>query len=464
MTNAVRPIADDIAPAEIRVPGDRRPGLAGLSLALYLAALLIDAVRKVTSMPSSAIGVIYVITAVIYVTAIPRAAAPTRGARKTLPLLLFLLSLWCLVVALTQRIPAEMALLGWASYVFFVPLAYVGAELTADDGLAAKTLRAVTIGGGAVGAVTVISAILGHSAPVLLQPIVPSVGFHTFGTSPIYLASSLFATAEEASEQLLVALFAWIALAHLDRGRTRRMPSAVLGALIIAGLLFTARRADVYVAAGGIVAVLILERIRISSSARPRASREPARIRGRLGLPVFVAVVGSAALLFLLGGSALRSFLVSGSAGERLSQMFSLTSSGFLTGQGPGTSTQGAAALAPGGAPILSAALSGSTSSYVMNGQTFITAESSLEKTWLELGIMGLALYTAVFLAALSPAIRFLRRMDGAGTALTVLAIALGVIFLKGHQSLDNPLIQPLFWLAVGGIWGRMRALFLTDR
>jgi hypothetical protein len=37
--------------------------------------------------------------------------------------------------------------------------------------------------------------------------------------------------------------------------------------------------------------------------------------------------------------------------------------------------------------------------------------------------------------------------------------MALGVVFLKGHQSLDDPLIQPLFWLGVGGIWGRMRAV-----
>ena len=39
-----------------------------------------------------------------------------------------------------------------------------------------------------------------------------------------------------------------------------------------------------------------------------------------------------------------------------------------------------------------------------------------------------------------------------------MLAIALGVVFLKNHQSLDDPLIQPLFWLSVGGIWERIRA------
>ena len=96
-------------------------------------------------------------------------------------------------------------------------------------------------------------------------------------------------------------------------------------------------------------------------------------------------------------------------------------------------------------------------SGYFLDGRTFIIAEGALSKTWLELGIMGLILYGAVFWAALAPAIRSWRRLDKVGVAFTMLAIALGVVFLKGHQSLDDPLIQPLFWLCVGGIWGRMR-------
>jgi hypothetical protein len=84
--------------------------------------------------------------------------------------------------------------------------------------------------------------------------------------------------------------------------------------------------------------------------------------------------------------------------------------------------------------------------------------EGGLSKTWLELGIMGVALYGAVYWTALAPAVRSLRQLDGAGVAFTMLAIALAIIFLKGHQSLDDPLIQPLFWLVVGGIWGRKQA------
>jgi len=180
-------------------------------------------------------------------------------------------------------------------------------------------------------------------------------------------------------------------------------------------------------------------------------------MRGRLGVVVFIAAAGAAALIFFVGASTLASFLVSGSAGNRIAFMFSLTSSGSLTGQGPGTSTQGVAVV--GATALRGGMIQGSQAAYVLNGRTFITTEGSLAKTWLELGIIGMVLYGAVFWAALAPAIRSLRRMDGVGGALTMLAIALGVVFLKGHQSLDNPLIQPLFWLVVGGIWGRMRAV-----
>lgn len=445
------------ADADKKVSESRQRRPAALLLALYVATLSIDAIRKTATLPSSTVAVIYAITILIYIISIPRATGSSKGTRSSLPVWLALLSLWCLAVALIQRTPAEMALLGWTSYVFFVPLSYIGAEISADDKMTARALRIVAIGGAAVGVNVLISAGLGNSAPVFLQPITTSVGIHTFDSNNIYLAPSFFATAEEASEQLLISLFSWIALAHLDSGRFQRIPSAMIGALIIGGLLFTARRADIYVAIAGIIAVLILGRIQGSASTRYHASCGSVRTQGKLGWTMFIAAIGSAALIFLLGGSTLRSFLVSGSAGGRISFMFSLPSSGSLIGQGPGTSTQGTTALT-GGTAIFST-LTSSTSSYVVDGRTFIATEGSLGKTWLELGIMGVALYGAVFLTALFPAIRSLRRMDGVGIALTTLAIALGVIFLKGHQSLDNPLIQPLFWLAVGGAWGRLQAL-----
>ncbi len=440
----------------------QRRRVTRLTFALYLATLSLDAIRKVVGLPASILGVIYVITALIYIIVIPGIAGPKRETPLTLPMWLFMLSLWCLAVALAQHIPLEMALLGWASYVFFVPLLYVGAELAADDRLLAKALKIVVICGGIVGAGAIASALLGQSAPALLQPIIPSVGLHNFGTEEIYLAPSIFADAEEASEQLLITFFAWAALAHMTNGRLRRVPSAFLGVLIASGLIVTARRTDIDVAISGIIVVLIQGRIWVPASTGKIAARIAAQARGRLGAVVFLAAAGSIAFVLFSGQTNLASFLISGSPGSRISLAFSLPNSGSLIGQGTGTSTQGIVSL--GVIPLTSGLPPGAYPSYVLDGRTFITAEGGLARTWLELGIMGMVLYGVVFWVALAPAIRSLRRLDGAGVAFTILAIALGVIFLKGQQSLDDPLIQPLFWLGVGGIWGRIRAVAVSGR
>jgi hypothetical protein len=93
-----------------------------------------------------------------------------------------------------------------------------------------------------------------------------------------------------------------------------------------------------------------------------------------------------------------------------------------------------------------------------MGGRFFLNAEGGLTKIWLELGIVGVVLYAGAVLSVLGPVVRRLGRLDLTGRALIMLTFALGVVFLKGHQSLDNPLVQPLFWIAAGGAWGRMRS------
>lgn len=324
--------------------------LAVLTFALYFATLSVDAVRKVAGLPASAIGVVYVATALIYVSLVPVTAGRARITPRLLPMWLLMLSAWCIVVALVQHITLQMALLGWASYVYFVPLLYVGAELAADDRLAAKCLRIAVIGGGVVGAGAIASAILGQSAPALLQPIIPSVGVHSFVDGNIYLSPSIFATAEEASEQLLIALFAWAALSHLPDGISRPKRWRFLVMLILAGLIVAARRADIYVAIGGMVAALLLGRTGLRAPT-PRAPAPPAvdglataKTRRLIG-PVLLAAAGAVALVLLLGDNSLASFLASGSPGSRISAMFSLPSSGSVLGQGPGTSTQGVAVV-----------------------------------------------------------------------------------------------------------------------
>jgi hypothetical protein len=421
---------------------------------LYLATISVDAARKLAGLPSATVGIVYLLAGLTYLVSLRR---PGRSwlSPRSLPVWLTLLSVWCAAEAAVQRVPAGMALLGWASYVFFVPLFYVGAGLMATDQRAARALRVVVVAGGLVGLAAVASALLGQAAPALLQPFVASAGIHTFGTQNVYLAPSVFATAEEASEHLLIALFALAALAHLPASGLGRGRCVILGTFITAGLLVAARRADLYVAVAGIVGLALL-----GFAARPRwehrAVLPGASRRGRLGPVLALAAATSVTLLLVLGAGKLVPFLTSGQGGtDALRLMFSPAHPAALAGQGPGTSTQGASVV--GATSVTAVGSQGPYAAYTLGGRSFLTAEGGLTKTWLELGLVGAILYGGVFACVLAPAIRRLGSLDGTGRALTGLAIALGIVFLKGHQSLDNPLVQPLFWLAAGGAWGRLR-------
>jgi hypothetical protein len=430
-------------------------GAFTLVLLLYLATLSVDAVRKLTGLPTAASAVVYVLTGVIYVVLLPKVTGWRRPVPRTLLLWLALLSLWCAAEAVAQRIPVAMALLGWVSYVFFVPLIYVGAELMADDRRAARTLRIVAVAGGVVGLGAIASTILGLGTPAVLQPIVPGVAVHSSAAGNIYLAPSVFATAEEASEHLLIALFAWFALVQLRSARLGRITSTMLGVFIAVGLFATARRADILAAIVGVVGLALLGLAARRGRRRRRAATQATQ--ARLAPALLLAAAGSVFLLSLLGTGKVLPFLASSSnAGTVLRFMFSPAHPAALTGQGPGTSTQGAGVV--GATAYPGRTLQGSYIAYVLNGRSFLTAEGGLTKTWLELGITGVVLYACVFASVLGPLIRRLGRLDRIGWALIVLVFALGIVFLKGHQSLDNPLVQPLFWLAAGGAWGRLRA------
>ena len=233
-----------------------------LVLLLYLATLSVDAGRKMIGLPGSTLGIVYLLAGVIYLFFLRGIKSRLRAAPAALPIWLVLLSIWCVIEAIVPRVPISMAMLGWSSYVFFVPLLYIGAELMSDDRRAALTLRIVAIAGAAVGLGAIVSALEGQSAPALLQPMVPSAGIHSFDTGNIYLAPSIFATAEEAAEALLIALFAWIALAHLPLRRLGRTSSAAVGVLVAAGLIATERRADIVVAVAGVVALQLLRRVK----------------------------------------------------------------------------------------------------------------------------------------------------------------------------------------------------------
>ena len=164
-----------------------------------------------------------------------------------------------------------------------------------------------------------------------------------------------------------------------------------------------------------------------------------------------------------LGAGRTPSFLIStGPLGYRLGLLFGTDAPRSLIGQGTGTSTAGISLL--GATSLDVASTHGTYSGYFLDGTFFRTAEGGLGKTLLELGLVGAALYAGVFFSVLAPIVRFIRRLDGIGCSLVVLVLALGIIFLKGHEALDDPLIQPLFWLCAGGAWGRMSTLVSTGR
>lgn len=433
---------------------DQQPRKISLRLAflLYITLISVEAIRKVSGLPAGIDIMIYVIVGTMYLLLLPGITSRLRLVPYYLPLWMTFLTAWCVMEAFLPRIPLSMAVLGSASYAFFVPLFYIGAELLASDNEAAKIFRFVSLAGGLIGLGALASAVLGPSASAILQPITPGVGLHSFSTGNVYLAPSFFASGEQAAEELLIALFAWIALVYLPSGRMRRAPTVILGILIAVGLFATQRRADIVVAVLGITVMLLLNRL----TGRGKAVASALGTRAQGGFALLVGVIGSIILLDFLGASKALPFLTSKSnALSALTLMFSPLNPASLGGQGTGTSAQGAGIF--GATTFTGIRNYQHYAGYIQGGRAFITVEGGMTKTWLELGLVGVVLYGGVFLSVLGPAIRSLGRLDRVGRALTILAIALGIVFLKGHASLDDPMVQPLFWLTVGGIWGRLR-------
>jgi hypothetical protein len=440
-----------------RMPASRQTSkiVLRLTLVLYIAIMSVDALRKASGLPGSSIIVIYALVIAIYIAAFSRQNRPRGILPRYLPLALLLLSIWCAVNAVIQEIPLSIALLGWSSYVFFVPLVYIGAEVMTDDSRAIKILRLAAIVGAVVGIGAIASAILGASAPALLQPIIPSAGVHTATGGSIYLAPSFFSDAEEACEQLLVSLFAWTALmltrsATINRGRL-----AVLGVLIFAGLVAAERRAGIDIAAVGLLVLIVIGAGRSQASFGDIRLPNSMRIRLPLLMTLGMAAIVSVGLIDILGAKLIVSFLETESLGPPLKLMFSSAHPGALYGQGTGTSTQGANLL--GAVTYTGTNAQGPYTDLVVGGRSFLTAEGGLAKTWLELGLIGLLLYGQIFIMLIGLTLRRFRALDCMGRALLILTLGLGILFLKGQASLDDPLIQPLYWLAAGGVWGRLR-------
>ncbi|MFZ5869234.1 MAG: hypothetical protein ACOYXW_01680 [Actinomycetota bacterium] len=428
-----------------------RSGLRPLA-ALFAAILLVDPVRKLGLVDAPLILLIYVATGIILLSLLLSGRGNRPSGPPLLPILLIALTAWCLVNAVLTQVPLVMVALGTATYVFFVPLVYAGIRI-AESGTALTTLlRVVSIVGSLVGVGAIISSVLGPSAPVVLRPVAEDAAFHSFLEGNIYLSPSIFVSGEMAAEILLVSLFAWLASLSLST-HALGPAQALLGAAIAVGLLSTARRTVIAAALAGFVAFGLL---RYLDSLKAR-NHPLARKSAGLGPAVVLAVVGSASLVGSAGTDGLVPFLTVGSSEvlSRLTGMFSVLHPFALVGQGIGTSTQGLVQF--GAIPLPGYFNGGLYNLYLFQGRVLTAAEGGLAKAWLEIGVTGVLLYAAVFAVVIIGPFRRLRHLDGMGRAAILLVIALSIVFLKGHQSLDNPRIQPLYWIAAGIAWQRTR-------
>lgn len=423
------------------------PSLAKGLLSFYLLLLAIDPIRKVFGLSGIIISLVYLATLLLYIY-LPQLRRSQRAVSlRMLPLWMVLLTAWCLVNALIHHIPLPIALLGWVSYVFFVPFVYFGIAIgSGEKGLIDRALTVMTISGAVIGLGAVAGAILGPSSPSFIAPIVPTVGIHSAAFTTIYLSPSIFASAEQAAEYLLVAFFSWLALARSSTSSSRgRLRPIIVAALIFSGLLATSRRADIWVALAGAAFFMLI-------SVKPASPNSLQHLHSpiRTVLPaLFIGGIAGITLLIFLGAGTLLPFLTSlTNARQTLLFMFAPTHPFSLIGQGVGTTTQGISSL--GAVAFNSFTTKSQYTGYIINGRVFMGAEGGLTKAWLELGLVGVLLYAAVFTSILGPLLRHLTRINAVGQAMGVLALCLGIVFLKAQASLGDPLVQPMFWLAAG--------------
>lgn len=416
---------------------------------LYTATVLVDPIRKTINPTQILLVTIYVCAIVAYI----RQYHPTRRFRlipgSSVLVVGVLMTVWCILVAVVDAIPLRTAAIGWSSYVLFVPLIFTGFDFASDEHTVRRGLRVLCTCSAIIGFGALLGLMLRHAAPAVLRPIIPAVGIHTAANGSMYLAPSFFADGEQAAESLLFGLFAWLALASDNSTRYRKI-HLVSGILIVLGLFATNRRADISVGLIGALSFVLIGRsryVRLRTSAPNRKSR-------RLAVPIAISASAIVALLLAVGAKQQIAFLASGSEGaDAIHLMFSPVNPGSMVGEGPGTSTQGAIPASPSQQPG-----SAPTARYSIGDRSFRTAEGGLTKAWLELGVTGAVLYGSLFAVLLAPLLRGLRNLDSIGRAATCLVFALCIIFLKGHASLDDPLIQPLYWVAVGVCWARRRA------
>lgn len=393
---------------------------------LYVTILVVDLARKVLGAPTSALLLGDIATVLIYAQCIQH----LRRGRSRFPAVAFVLFIalvvWVLLEGSTSRSTLGTLLLGVRGYAMYVPLALVGAGLFTNREASRRAAYGLTIGGVFIAAGAIASALLGSSAPLALEPIVPEVALRSFEDREIYLAPSVFATGEKAADQLMFSLLAGVAL-FLSERRWRRIWVAVGLAVMTAGMVATARRTPLVLAAAAGLTLLVLR-----DSTNGRRARSPIR-----RLPAITAGAGAlVASALLIGGAGFATFVSSPSNALNVLDNIVQPPSNPLNveGQGAGTSSTGLDQLRAETA-------------------TLERAEGLMARVWLELGLVGLLIYGSMLLTGVIGALRMTRGGDVWQCAAGLAAVSIFLLALKGHQALGNGQVQPLFWLCVGAAW-----------
>lgn len=409
-------------------------------LVVFLVLASQDAVRKSTGAPSWVLLLQDLPIALAYL-----AGIRLRG-RRSVPsgayIVAAALALWVWLEMTTPDSSAATALLGFHTYLWYLPLVLVGANHLATPKATQRAYTFLVMAGTGVGLLAVLGAALGDAAPAILRPIAENTARRSYGnTAAIYLSPSIFATGEKAANFLILCLSA----SQLPTARLQFRPTfqrlAVLS--MFAGLVATQRRTAILVGAGVFAAAFwARRRYRLSKPAK----RLDQKLMVTLAVAGLVTMVAVSPAALSRSTSAFGSFLLDLANARGVAQNAVLIPDQpwAIEGQGAGTATLGL-----------------DKSGQDLAGLT--RAEGIVAKVWLELGLVGSVLFLWLISTLVLPLAHAAPRSSNPVAVWTIYALGVLLLSLKGHQVFDNPQVQIPFWLAVGAAYGHLRTS-RTDR
>lgn len=385
------------------------------SIVLVCGLLLTDPLRKLLPQyEGSLLILLYASTAAAYLLLL---SSPRLPFRLTSDNFLFVTTIsfyaWFIVACLFTWPGSAYIVAIVNSYLFFQPLALLIPRVVppiSDLRVVAPRVAWVSL---IVGATGVASAM--HVGGIL-APIAADAASHSFGNGSVSLASGIFATGERLARTLVFPLLFCVTI-YLQRGRRNWLYLASI-AMSTAAIIVSGRRFAILLMTG-MVALLLL--------AIPNRSKRTSRL-------TLISAVGAVSGYLAVEHQKLLAFFISGFSliQSRAAYAADISISSAL-GQGPGTTSQGAPAVA---------------------ALHFIQAEGGLNRLALELGTVGLVLGILWGLGLLALAWRAVRRGVRRGDPVAV-AAGLTIISylawaLKAHVTFGDPYSLLIFWLCVG--------------